>query len=897
MQQPCFTLLLLLLLLGKTQAQTLKLSGKVTDSTGATLVFANVLATPDDKDAAIAFSATDEDGRYQLTLKKKLRYRLEVSYLGYERIVDSFVLTASVQRDFVLSPSSQLLQAVTIQEQAIPIVVDEDTTSFNVRSFTNGDERKLRDILEKLPGMEIDERGNVLFNGKRVSTLLVEGKPFFTGGTRLGVNNIPAIAVDKVEIIKNYSEIAYLRDFVDSENRAINIKLKKDKKKFVFGDIEVGAGASSAMSETEGRYLVHPTLFYYTPKQTWSYIGDFNNIGQKAFTFDDYMNFEGGINKLLSSANKFSNDFVASLLPQDVRSNRGLFNALNFNTRISRRWKLNAYHINSQDQSVSQSENRLTYLIDNQTVNKETRNTLDSATSLFTITKLDFTCSRKITEDMSTQTVFQTAEPRTVQALVSQSLLDSNRSLTMQIPKSWSLTQDFSYSNKFSSHRTSIINANFKYGSKQVSDSWSLTQPIFNQLIALESDTLYRLAQTTTAKTLDFSFAIKELWVLNSLNHFYPMAGYSLRVQTYQTESGQLYDNVLRNFNTENFGNDGSFRLHDPYIGLQYRFKIKDVTLKTTLAYHHYIWATQYLAADATTTQKPQWIPEFKLDWKIKGSENLDFKYLLNTRFNDAVDYSDRLTLRAFNSLYRGNPMLENELSHQLSLGYSKFKYPTGLSYNLNVSYEQKVAGKQSISELVGISQIYTSIYANNPDDALTLRAGITQRSTILQIRLSAQNRISHTFENINNQRLRYQSENMNYSIELRTLAKQYPNLTIGITQSFSNLSSPTTQNGFSQTQPFVSCEYYFKKQFSFKCDYNYTLYNNKASGTSNTYELANATITYSPKKSPWSFILTSSNVFNATIKNSNSFSQYIISDTRVFLQPRIVLFKVVYKL
>ncbi len=617
------------------------------------------------------------------------------------------------------------------------------------------------------------------------------------------------------------------------------------------------------------------------------------------------MNFEGGINKLLSTGSKFNNDFIVSLLPKDVTSNRGLFNALNLTKQLSRIWKLNAYHINTKDESTSAQENRNTYLIDNRVANSEARQTLDTNRQFFTITKLDFTCNRKLTEDISTQTVVKTAESNSVQSLISQSLLDSNRSQTLQTPKSWSVTQDFSYSNKFSSRhpfglagRTSIINANFQYGARQASDLWSLTNPIFTQLIPLQSDTLYRIAQSTTTRTLDFSFAIKELWVLNSLNHFYPMLGYSRRFQTYETQSGQLYTNEVRYFNAETFANDATFNLHDPYIGLQYRVKIGNVTMKTSVSYHHYIWSTQYRNAAATTTQKAQWIPEYRLDWKIRPSQELTFKYNLNTQFYDIADYSDRITIRAFNSLYRGNPLLENELSHQLSLSYNKSRYPTGFSYNASVDYSRKVANKQNVGQLEGINQINSNLYVNNPDDNLSFRAGVSQRSSSLQAHLTVMQRMSRSFENINSQSQRYQSNDLSYSFDIRTLFKKYPNIQLGIHQSFSNASAMSgMDNRFSQTQPFISGEYYFKKQLSLKFDYNYTIYENKNTATSNIYELANASATYTPKKSAWTFAVTSTNVFNATAKNNNFFSQFIVSDTRTFLQPRVILLKVAYKL
>jgi len=68
-----------------------------------------------------------------------------------------------------------------------------------------------------------------------VTKVLVEDKTFFTGNSKLAVNNIPADAVDKIEILDNYNEVAMLKGLQDSEDMAMNIKLKEDKKKLLLG--------------------------------------------------------------------------------------------------------------------------------------------------------------------------------------------------------------------------------------------------------------------------------------------------------------------------------------------------------------------------------------------------------------------------------------------------------------------------------------------------------------------------------------------------------------------------------------------------------------------------------------------------------------------------------------
>ena len=126
---------------------------------------------------------------------------------------------------------------------------------------------------------------------KKVNKVLVEGKEFFDGDSKLATQNIPANAIDKVQVLKNYNEVTGMRGVTNNEdNIALNIKLKKGKDKFWFGEVNVGGG----VSEDNAKYIAKPKLFYYSPTRSVNILADFNNIGEVPFTFRDYFNFTGG---------------------------------------------------------------------------------------------------------------------------------------------------------------------------------------------------------------------------------------------------------------------------------------------------------------------------------------------------------------------------------------------------------------------------------------------------------------------------------------------------------------------------------------------------------------------------------------------------------------------------
>ena len=282
-----------LLLVVSTIFAQVKVEGVVKDSLGTPLELANVIAINQQTKALDSYAITDDKGRFKLNLKSNASYKLQVSYIGMKTLEELFSTNeADVSKNFILKEDNALEEVELTYE--MPVTIKGDTLIYNADSFKNGTERKLEDVLKKLPGVEINDDGEIEVEGKKVSKVMVDGKDFFDGDTKLATKNIPSNAVDKVQVLKNYAEVGQLSSVTNNQdNIAINIKLKEGKNKFWFGDITAGGGAS----DDNALYLAQPKLFYYSPKGSVNLIGDLNNIGEVGFTRRDYFNFSGGFRR------------------------------------------------------------------------------------------------------------------------------------------------------------------------------------------------------------------------------------------------------------------------------------------------------------------------------------------------------------------------------------------------------------------------------------------------------------------------------------------------------------------------------------------------------------------------------------------------------------------------
>ncbi len=874
-------------------AQNTQLSGTVKDTLNQPLPNANILAFPQTEGAQTSFAISSPHGLYKLRLEKGIPYRVEVSYMGYTKITDTLSLTQDAERDFIMIPLSDQLGEIVIK-QRLAVKVREDTITYRTDNFVTGEERKLRDVLKKLPGVVIDRDGNATVNGKEVTKLMVEGKDFFTGDEKLGVNNIPADAVDEVEAIDNYNEVSFLKGLSDSDKMVLNIKLKEGKKKFAFGDIEVGGGL-------EDRYLIHPNLFYYSSKTAVNAIGDFNNIGQKSFSLSDYINFEGGFSLLSKDPSAYFNlrndDFAQFLNNDDFVYNKNEFGAFSISQELSKATDLDAYSIVSNGKLEARNESDFTYLTGDR--QEENRTTTSNNNLLFTLNKVRLRYIPDSDVDFYAASYLKTSKGDGLNRLISQTP-DQNTFVDTQIqPQSLDFKTDLSYNRQFSYKHTSTVEAGFQYSRNENDRDWLFNRPVFSGIIPFNTeDDTYNLLQTTRSTKYDFNINAKHYWVLHRFHHIYPEAGINVTHQTYNTrDTQQLNGGNLVDFTDGGFNNDVNFKLSDSYFGFQYKAKADDFIFKPGLLYHYYFWTVDQFETREVGAGKAVLLPELLVEWEMNSGEKLRLKYNRQSQFGNASQLANRLRLSSFNGLFSGNENLENELSHSASLFYSKFSLYRGIFMNAGLSYRHTENAIRNTTQIEGIDQINTLIYTDLPENSYSANASFSKKISDYRFTVGGNLNLSDYSRIVNNETLAYKSVNYSYNFKTETSFDDWPNLEAGVRHSFSDFSSDTFDSNFQRVTPFAYLDYDFLKDFILKASYEFTYYENQTQNQINRFQEAGASLFYQKEGSAWGFEIEGQNIFDIRYRASNSFSQFLITDQRTFIQPRTLILKVSYKL
>jgi hypothetical protein len=272
-------------------AQNLTIQGSLKDSIANRALNSATVSLVYAKDSSlVSFSRTNESGVFNFKNVAPGNYLISVSYVGYiPKWVPVITGTEkTVEMGLIYMNDVNTMSTVTVTARRPPVVINGDSVEFNSENFKTAPNAVVEDLLKKMPGMEVDKAGGITVNGKKVTKVFVNGKEFFTGDPMMATKNLPADAVDKIQVYDRKSDQAMFTGIDDgSEETAINLKLKKDRNRSTFGKLSGGAGTPSVF-DVQGNVNV------INNDEQFSAIGGANNTNRQNFSSRNIVNFSGG---------------------------------------------------------------------------------------------------------------------------------------------------------------------------------------------------------------------------------------------------------------------------------------------------------------------------------------------------------------------------------------------------------------------------------------------------------------------------------------------------------------------------------------------------------------------------------------------------------------------------
>lgn len=334
-----FAALLLLVLGFSTSAQTIPTPFSTRDSAATSpLEYVMVVAT-DTTSGRMVFDRTDAAGAVTLALQVGVYYRIEANSLGYAPYRGSLFLTEAPTSPIALTLSKRVanLAEIVVRDTLPPISYRPDTVTYNAKAFYTGEERKLKDLIEKMPGLDVDEDLNVTYQGQDVSTLLVEGKPFFGGDGELALKGLPAGAVGRVQVLEDYKPLGFTLDPGARKRRALNIIIREEKNNVYFGELMAGAGAP-------GRHLAQADVFRFNRRTNNYLFAGSNNVERELLSFRSMMRLIGGDQLFSGEGFRELSDLSLRLSPpRFAQDGKNQLAAIGINQDVAKRSTLDLY--------------------------------------------------------------------------------------------------------------------------------------------------------------------------------------------------------------------------------------------------------------------------------------------------------------------------------------------------------------------------------------------------------------------------------------------------------------------------------------------------------------------------------------------------------------------------
>ncbi len=292
-----FKILLVLLLFlsaAKVFAQNgYSIKGTTADTTEHVNLGTSSVAVLQAKDSILVkFTFTKPDGSFSINGLSKGKYILLISYPDYADYTEQFSLdSASRIHNFAgisMILKTRLLHEVIIKGTASQMKIKGDTTEFNAKAFVIQPNAKVEDLLKQLPGITVDKDGKITAEGQTVNKVLVDGEEFFGDNPTLVTRNIRADMVDKIQVYDKKSDQAAFTGVDDGKTqKTINVKLKEDSKKGIFGKVQAG--------ESPGNIYQGEALFNaFKGKEKFSVYGTAGNNGKVGLGFEDEQKYGTG---------------------------------------------------------------------------------------------------------------------------------------------------------------------------------------------------------------------------------------------------------------------------------------------------------------------------------------------------------------------------------------------------------------------------------------------------------------------------------------------------------------------------------------------------------------------------------------------------------------------------
>lgn len=863
-----------------------QISGVVSDTNQKPLPYINIIVKDSLEKKTLQFTFSDDQGRYDLEIKNPGRYVLVFQSLGYKpkKIpFDVSDLKKQLTFNVFLEESVDQLDEVIIKSEKA-ISVRKDTISLKTKFFTDGTEQTVEDLLRKIPGITVNDKGTIKVGNQEIVKLMVDGDDFFERGYKILSKNMPAYPIEEVEVLKRYSDNRLLKDLEESNRIALNLKLDDKSKRLWFGNIKAGY-------TYDNFYEFKANLMNFGKKDKYYFLTNLNNTGYDA---------TGDLNNLIrpSGGNEPGSlgddqqlrsliDLSGSLL--DFTEDRTNFNnaelvSLNSIFNPSDKLKIKVLGFFNWDEKEFFSNTRQDVSLDMVNFTNTEDYRLRNKNQI-SFGKFD------LTYDLSKSSLFEASTKYNNADFNDGANLTFNGNSTLQSLKHQNnlFDQKLNYTYRISEKKALLLTGRMIHEDQP--QNLQVNQFFFPELFPGSDAT--DLAQRSDLE-MNYYAADAHFFSRRKNNDLLELRlGNEYRKDLLNT-TFSLLENTIIIDRPEGYQNETDYTVNDLYSKARYRKQLKNIGITGNLEIHQLF---NRLENNQEVNRQDVFFvnPSIDFDWKINKRNTLDASYSYNTNNATILDVYGDFVLTGFRSFRKGTGSF-----NQLDASNFRFNYQLGnwsdrFFANIYATYvknhdffstnsllRQNFVQNEKIiiedREFVFLSSKF-DYYFKSIRSNLKLNLGFTRSE----------------FKNIvNDLDLRtVLSRQYDYGLEIRSGFSGIFNYHLGTKWMYRSIET-TIQNDFTDNVSFLDLSFVFNKKLNAELKSERYFFGNLSGDKS--YYFIDFELQYQLKKDKITFGINGRNLLNTERFRNFAISDIGTSTTEYRLLPRFVLLKMEYR-
>lgn len=848
--------------------------GTLQDSSSAAPLSDATVSVMRAKDSSlISFSITNSRGSFQINNVDAGQYILIASYTGLQTIKKPFTISAAhTEADLgviKMSRHYKSMDAVVIQDLT-PVMVKGDTLAYNANAFKTKPNATVEDLIKKLPGMSVERDGTVKAQGEQVQKVYVDGKEFFSNDPKLATKNLTADMVDQVEVFDDMSEQAKFNRIDDgSRSKALNLKLKKDKKKGVFGKAYAGYG-------TQERFDVGLNANFFKGATQTSVIAKNNNTNNIGFSFSDMIGMfnsggmsgaggMGGMNIVSTGRGGFGN--LGGSLPglNLGTTGSGVTKSsqvgLNYRDTWSKSFDVNGSyffnHVNTDNNRTSlrtTMANDSTLLTDDHTISKAENDnhrfnwnmiySIDSFNSIIYNPSLTYQKSYNThsLDTLHTDAVKDGATYRT----------NESRTLNNRDGDGYSWTNNLIWRRRFrKAGRTLSVNLNNTLGESTrnaytTTDARFYTKDAFKWMERYTNQLNKTLGETNNyTASLSYTEPIaRDKMIEVNYSHSDNRNTSDRRTSNYDAASGEykvLIDSLTNNFQNRNVYDrvGANFRVVKKKYNYQLGFAVQQTDLES-----NNLTTKKVIRQTANNL-----FPTASFNYQFARSRSLRINYRGSTRQPSTTQLQDITDVTGYPYITRGNPSLKQEFTNNVSLSYNFFdiiKFRNLFAFVTFNNTQNKIA--TAIEQLPGGVQVSKPV---NLDGAYMVNGTFNMGFPIKRMQggnFNTNTRVTYNRDVSLLNNVKNFTNNMTLGEDLRLSYNWKEKLDLGLSASVNYTSQKYTLQPKNNTSYYThtysaDATYTFPKGFILSTDFDYTFNTGLSNNFNRNYAIWNGSL------------------------------------------------------